>query len=336
MNILKLNVIEKIKETGDSFSFVFRLADNSKLAYKSGQYLPIKIPHESGILFRSYSISSSPDINDDVKITVRREKGGKGSNWLCDNLNVGDLVESLLPAGEFFPQSWDEPFALFAGGSGITPIISIIKTALLKSNNKMKLFYANSSTNSVIFEKELKELSLKYHDRLKIDFWMDQEKGIPTERAFEFCIDSNPKTRYFLCGPAPFMGGVEKFLIKSNIPIESITKESFTGSVSTEPVKETDNSHKNIRVSVILNGIKTEVMCSEDDYILDEILKTGINVPNSCGVGNCGSCICSLISGDVVLESNAVFSGPEIEDGWTLACRSKPRSNDVEISFDEL
>lgn len=335
MNTLKFRVIDKIAETKESFSFVLKPLDGVLAEHSPGKYLPIKIRTEKGLLFRSYSLSSSAAANEDFKITVKRENGGRGSNWLCDNVNVGDLVETLPPAGEFYPQNWERDFIFFAGGSGITPVISIIKTALIKYNNRMKLFYANSSKDSVIFREELKELSLAYPERFDIEFWSDDEKGIPTSSAFEQYVDDTSEVEYFLCGPAPFMGGVENFLIESKVPPGLITKESFAGSVSDDNGDKNESKEKNFAVSVLLNGSRTEVMCSEDNFILKEIINAGVNVPNSCGAGNCGSCMCSLLSGDVVLEENTVLDPSDEEDGWILACRSKPKSRFIEISFDE-
>merc|ERR1712000_790418 len=196
-----------------------------------------------------------------------------GSNWLCDNLMVDDVLESLSPAGDFFPKAWDTNFVFFAGGSGITPIFSIIKTNLLAHNSKIRLFYANSDKNSVIFSEELFQLQKDFPDRLSIDLWLDEENGIPTDSAFFEYIDKVNESQYFFC--------------------------------------------------------------SENDFILAEMLRNGMNVPNSCGVGNCGSCICNLLHGEVILESNAVLDSSDEEDGWILACRSRPRSKYIEVSFDE-
>lgn len=335
MNILEFEVVNKIKETDDSFSFVLKPINNTRPGYKSGQYLPIKIHHKSGVLFRSYSLSSSPAANEDFKITVKRVQGGKGSNWLCDNINVGDSLETLYPAGNFYPQHWNTNTVLFAGGSGITPIISIIKTMLIKYNNKIKLFYASSLRRSVIFKKELKALALQYPERLKVEFWLSDEQGTPTPSEFERYIDSDPHIQYLMCGPTPFMDSAEKLLIDSGIASDLITKESFTGSASSECDTVESSAEKDVTVNFMLNGIKNSVMCSEDDFILNEIIKAGINVPSSCCAGNCGSCMCLLVSGDVILESNTVLDASDEEDGWILACRSKPKSKYIEISFDQ-
>lgn len=334
MNTLKFQVIEKVKETNESFSFLLKPLGGVFPEHTPGKYLPIKIRTEKGLLFRSYSLSSSAAADEDFKITVKREKGGRGSNWLCDNVNVGDLVETLPPAGNFYPQNWGRDFIFFAGGSGITPVISIIKTALNKYDNNIKLFYANSSKRSVIFHEELKKLSFDYPERLDVEFWLDDEKGIPTSTAFEKYVDSDSEAEYFICGPAPFMEGVGRFLMDSKVPLDLITKESFAGGVSDENIEKNESKEKDVTVSVVLNGVRTDVMCSEGSYILKEIISAGVNVPNSCGAGNCGSCMCSLLSGDVVLEKNTVLDSSDEEDGWILACRSKPKSKYIEISFD--
>ncbi|WP_454837577.1 FAD-binding oxidoreductase [Pseudomonas rhizophila] len=151
MNTLKFQVIEKVKETNESFSFLLKPLGGVFPEHMPGKYLPIKIRTEKGLLFRSYSLSSSAAADEDFKITVKREKGGRGSNWLCDNVNVGDLVETLPPAGNFYPQNWGRDFIFFAGGSGITPVIYIIKTALNKHDNNIKLFYAKTHLRGLLY-----------------------------------------------------------------------------------------------------------------------------------------------------------------------------------------
>ncbi len=335
MDVLRFRVVDKVAETKDSYSFFLKFLGEGDINYISGQYLPVKIPHEEGILFRSYSLSSSPNIDDLFRITVKREKGGKGSNWLCDNLMVDDVLESLSPAGDFFPKVWDTNFVFFAGGSGITPIFSIIKTNLLAHNSKIRLFYANSDKNSVIFSEELFQLQKDFPDRLSIDLWLDEENGIPTDSAFFEYIDKVNESQYFLCGPSAFMESVEKCLEKAAVPKSDIAIESFVGVFPDKISNGSSSSDKDITVRVLLNGEKKDIFCSENDFILAEMLRNGMNVPNSCGVGNCGSCICNLLHGEVILESNAVLDSSDEEDGWILACRSRPRSKYIEVSFDE-
>ncbi|WP_454837576.1 flavin reductase family protein [Pseudomonas rhizophila] len=153
----------------------------------------------------------------------------------------------------------------------------------------------------------MKKLSFDYPERLDVEFWLDDEKGIPTSTAFEKYVDSDSEAEYFICGPAPFMEGVGRFLMDSKVPLDLITKESFAGGVSDDNIEKNESKEKDVTVSVVLNGVRTDVMCSEGSYILKEIISAGVNVPNSCGAGNCGSCMCSLLSGDVVLEKNTVL-----------------------------
>lgn len=334
MNILKFKVIDKIQEIEDAYSFLLQPLDDTALVYKPGQYLPVRIDHEKGMFYRSYSFSSSPEVDREFKFTVKRETGGKGSNWLCDNVKIGDQLKTLRPAGDFLAKDLDGYFVFFAGGSGITPIISIIKSALHNKKNKIKLFYANSSKKSIIFEKEIKDLILNNPDDFQVVFWLDDEKGVPTDTDFKDYINNDFPTQYFLCGPAPFMAAVEKTLVAASVPEEQVTKESFVSNAF-KPVEEVmSNSSKDVRVRVVLNGVTTDVMCSEDNFILNDLVKSGLNIPNSCGAGNCGSCMCNLVSGDVYLETNAVLDASDEKEGWILACRSKPKSKEIEISFD--
>lgn len=147
----ELTVIDVIEETPDSKSIVLRTPENSRelFAYRPGQFLTVRIPSDrTGHVARSYSLSSAPGIDDELKVTVKRTSGGYGSNWLCDNVEPGNFLTVLPPSGRFTPADFTSDFLLFAAGSGITPIISILKTALLRSDRSVVLFYANRDRKS--------------------------------------------------------------------------------------------------------------------------------------------------------------------------------------------
>ncbi len=178
-----LTVSGVIEETPDSRSLVFDVpADmKSKFQYKPGQFLTLRIPSDqTGSVARCYSLASSPFTDDAPKVTVKRTADGYGSNWLCDNLKVGDQLEVLPPAGVFTPKSLDHDFLLFGGGSGITPVMSILKSALTQGGGKVVLLYGNRDVESVIFAAELRELAAKYPDRLTIIHWIETVQGLPS------------------------------------------------------------------------------------------------------------------------------------------------------------
>jgi 3-ketosteroid 9alpha-monooxygenase subunit B len=167
---LKLRVREVVQETGDAHSIVFDTPEG--FTYKPGQFLTLRLPHDEGPVARCYSVSSAPGVDDHLKVTVKRVEGGRGSNWVCDNVVVGSEIDALAPSGTFTPRSYDVDLLLLAGGSGITPVMSIIKATLAHGSGRMFLVYANRDEQSVIFHKELRELVAEHPERLIVLHWL--------------------------------------------------------------------------------------------------------------------------------------------------------------------
>jgi 3-ketosteroid 9alpha-monooxygenase subunit B len=181
---VKLTVTEVIEETHHARSLVFAVADNEQapLHYLPGQFLTLRVPNESGdAVARCYSLASSPHTDSAPKVTIKRVDGGHGSNWLCDNVTVGQVIEALPPAGAFTPRTLDADLLLWAGGSGITPVMSILKSALARGTGKVTLVYANRDERSVIFAAELRELMAQHPDRLTVLHWLESVQGLPRE-----------------------------------------------------------------------------------------------------------------------------------------------------------
>ncbi|MGK2865029.1 MAG: FAD-binding oxidoreductase, partial [Mycobacterium sp.] len=178
-----LTVTEVIDESSDSKSLVFAIPGEhqERFGYRPGQFLTLRIPSDqSGSVARCYSLASSPHTNDAPKVTVKRTDGGYGSNWLCDNVSVGDTIDSLPPSGVFTPHDLDGDFLLWAAGSGITPVMSILKSALAVGTGRVVLCYANRDEASVIFAAELRQLAAQYAGRLTVLHWLESIQGLPT------------------------------------------------------------------------------------------------------------------------------------------------------------
>jgi 3-ketosteroid 9alpha-monooxygenase subunit B len=192
----QVTVAEVIQETADAVSVVF----DASFDYRPGQFLTLRC----GDVARCYSLSSSPDVDDRPQVTVKRIQDGYGSAWICDNVRPGTVLDVLPPAGIFTPRSLDDNLLLFAGGSGITPVISIIKSALLRGTGRIVLIYANRDESSVIFASALRELAAQYPERLLVLHWLESLQGLPTARHFTAL---KPFTGFqaFLCGPTPLM-----------------------------------------------------------------------------------------------------------------------------------
>ena len=179
---VKLKVVDVVEETEDARSVVLEADDSlrERLGYRPGQFLTVAVPStETGLVARCYSLSSAPHESDLMKITVKRTVDGYASNWICDNVRPGQTLTVLPPSGVFTPKDFDADFLLFAGGSGITPVISIAKTALARGDGQVVLVYANRDERSVIFAEELRALAEKYPDRLVTIHWLESCRGCP-------------------------------------------------------------------------------------------------------------------------------------------------------------
>lgn len=224
--VLELEVVEVVQETGDACSLVLRAP--TRVTYTSGQFLTVAVPSsQTGLVARCYSLSSAPHETDLLQVTVKRTAEGYASNWLCDNLRAGDVLSCLPPSGIFTPKDFDHDFLLFAGGSGITPVISIAKSALATGGGQVVLVYANRDADSVIFADELRRLAEQYADRLFVVHWLEVLQGLPTPEHMRTIAAHHTSYDAFVCGPGPFMKGVVSALKALGFPRDRRHQEKF-------------------------------------------------------------------------------------------------------------
>jgi 3-ketosteroid 9alpha-monooxygenase subunit B len=341
-----VTVVDVIAETPDSCSLV--LAES--FDYRPGQFLTFRVPHdERGSVSRCYSLSSAPQTDRRLAVTVKRVPGGHASNWICDNVRPGSTVQVLPPAGSFTPESLDDDLLLLAGGSGITPVFSIIKAALAEGSGHLALFYANRNAPSVIFGDELADLARRHPDRLRVEHWLDQEHGYPTAGRLAEVAADYPGRDAFVCGPAPFMAIVEQVLSAMGTPsgrvhIERFTVESDQGDLAEarEPSEQSGGAHEAGRESrgpamaqVELDGQVHQLAWPVRKRLLDVLIEAGLNPPYSCRQGNCGACMLRLLDGEVELVHNEILEAEDFADGYTLACQAVPRSEHARFSYAE-
>ena len=201
--VTALEVLEVIRETSDALSLVLAVADaeHTPLSYQPGQFLTLRIPRDDGgALARCYSLASSPLGAENPKVTVKRVPGGYGSSWLCDNARAGMRLTALPPAGTFVPRSLDADLLLIAGGSGITPIIAILKSAMLGGHGHVVLIYANHDASSVIFASELRELAKANPHRLQVIHWLTSKRGRLTREQMQLLTSPIAPTRLLSVG----------------------------------------------------------------------------------------------------------------------------------------
>ncbi|MFJ7748817.1 2Fe-2S iron-sulfur cluster-binding protein [Arthrobacter sp. NPDC097144] len=339
---LRVRVVEVIRETADAHTLVLEPegGDHTPFSYKPGQFLTIRIPSErDGGAARCYSLCSTPVHDEKLKVTVKRTREGYGSNWLCDNAVEGNLLEVLRPAGTFTPRSLTDDFLLFAGGSGITPVMSILKSALAAGTGLVTLIYANQDEASVIFREELNALGKAHPGRLTVIHWLGTVQGLPDEAALGALSAPYLNREVFICGPGPFMECVGRALDALGMPSGQIHIERFA-SLGTDPFAPvetavSDGSGTDTVVDVQLDGVSRTVPWSGGNRLLDVLLNAGLDAPYSCREGACSACTCRVLQGEVRMENNEVLDAADLRDGYVLACQAMPVAGPVKITYDE-
>ena len=332
---LRLTVAEVIQETGDAHSIVFETP--AGLTYKPGQFLTLRLPHADGVVARCYSLSSAPGVDDQLKVTVKRVKDGRGSNWVCDTVLAGHEIDVLAPSGMFTPKSLDADLLLLAGGSGITPVMSIIKSSLARGTGRMLLVYANRDEQSVIFHAELRALVAEHPERLVVLHWLETVQGLPSLKPLQELVRPWGHAEAFICGPAPFMDCAADALKEMGVSRDRIHIERFT-SLAGDPWTEAEAAapvagERTVDLVVDLDGDTHELDWPESQKLLDLLLDKGLDAPYSCREGACSACGVILVEGEVVMENNSVLEQEDLDEGWRLACQSRPVSDLVKVRY---
>ena len=349
-HVLELEVADVLAETDDARSLVFRAPDGAgdpaipadRLRYAPGQFLTLRVPSDrTGSVARCYSLCSSPFTDDALTVTVKRTVDGYASNWLCDHAHPGMRIHVLAPSGTFVPKTLDDNFLLLAAGSGITPVMSICKSALSEGSGQVVLLYANRDDRSVIFGDALRELAAKYPDRLTVLHWLESLQGLPSATALAQLAAPFTDRQAFICGPGPFMAAAREALETLKVPAQQVHIEVFR-SLETDPfaaVKIEDGVDSGdmppATAVVELDGQTHTVSWPRRAKLLDVLLDAGLDAPFSCREGHCGACATTLRNGKVSMEVNDVLEQQDLDDGLILACQSHPETDSVEVTYDE-
>ena len=343
--VRELTIADVIEETADAKSIVFDVpaGDEDDFRYTPGQFLTLRIPSDrTGSVARCYSLSSSPTEDARLKVTVKRTIDGYGSNWLCDNAEAGMSMHVLAPSGIFTPKNLDQDFILLAAGSGITPVMSILKSALAQGSGHIVMVYANRDEKSVIFKDELQELQRNNPDRLTIVHWLESVSGIPTAEMIGNLLQPVAAKRHsYICGPAPFMETVKNGLRRSGADMHLIHTEVFS-SIEGDPFAEIviddspgDDGAGPATAIVELDDEVHEVSWPRQTPLLDVLLSKGIKAPFSCRKGECSACACIVKTGEVEMIHNGILDPEEVEEGYVLSCQLLPKTDRVEVSYSE-
>jgi 3-ketosteroid 9alpha-monooxygenase subunit B len=344
-HVLELQVADVVAETDDARSLVFKVPDGAqippqRLKYAPGQFLTLRVPSDrTGSVARCYSLCSSPFTDDALTVTVKRTADGYASNWLCDHAHPGMNLHVLAPSRTFVPKTLDADFLLLAAGSGITPMMSICKSALIEGGGKVVMVYANRDENSVIFGGTLRELAAKYPDRLTVVHWLESVQGLPTADALGTLTAPYSGHDAYICGPGPFMEAAESALENVGLPKDRVHIEVFR-SLDSDPfaavvIEEDDSDEPPATAIVELDGQRHEINWPRNAKLLDVLLEKGLDAPFSCREGHCGACAVLKRSGEIEMEVNDVLEQSDLDEGLILGCQARPRSDSVEVTYDE-
>ncbi|WP_422008695.1 2Fe-2S iron-sulfur cluster-binding protein [Roseivirga pacifica] len=341
---LKLKVNKVVKETADAVSIHFEQPEDGRIFYKAGQYFTIMVNINGKDERRSYSLCSSPYTDELPAVGVKRVEGGLVSNYLNSEVKAGDELLVVPPMGNFtteFTTANDRHLVLFGGGSGITPLISIAKSALSQEpNTKVTLVYANRNEDSIIFKSEIESLSANEQFEVKhvlesIPAGWSGFSGRISQPLIEQVLASVDvaKIECFTCGPAPMMDVVLDSLAALGVDSSRVHKESFVSTKLEENKKESAEELVAREVTVILDDEEYKFTVNPDESILEKGLDEGLNLPFSCQSGLCTSCRGKCLSGKVKMDESEGLTEAELEEGFVLPCVAHPLTDDVKIEI---
>lgn len=345
----QLAVKEVIKETTEAVSIVFEIPADlaTEFKYKAGQYLTIKATINGESVRRSYSLSSSPSVDNFLKVTSKKVENGKMSHYLYDHVKAGDVLDVMPPEGNFIVETdaiRANGYVLFAAGSGITPIMSILKTVLEEEpRSTVKLVYGNRSAGEIIFYEELNHLADQYTGRLEVQHILSQgtiEGGESNTRINPTIVSATVEAQgasaiYYICGPEGMIKSTEEALKSANVAKEQINIEYFTSS-AVDAGKDTVYEGNENEVTVILDGEEFKVELNDGETILMAADRAGIDPPYSCQSGVCTTCKAFVKQGKIDMGESFALDDEEIAEGFILTCCSRPASAGVIISYDDI
>jgi len=365
VSFYNLKIKKTINETEDAKSFYFIIPEELKevFSYKAGQYLTLKVEIAGKEYRRCYSLCSSPFENE-YAVTVKRVQSGVVSNYLNDNASTLSYLEVMPPEGNFklVPDAEKKRDHYFiAGGSGITPMMSMIKTVLEEEPKSVAhLFYANRNRESIIFGSELEHMQKRYAGQLSVLHCLEEppkkkESGlkgmfkkakldwsgyvgrIGKENLYGMMKDSPPISKdeiFYICGPGNMIESISETLIVKGKEKSQIKREYFTAS-NVAPAKESSATNGSSEAEVILQGRTVHLTINKDETILDALINKGEDPPYSCTSGACSTCIAKVTEGEVDMEVCHALDDDEIEDGYILTCQAHPTSQRIKLSYDE-
>jgi ring-1,2-phenylacetyl-CoA epoxidase subunit PaaE len=349
-----LKIAEVVPETAEAVSLRFEIPAELQdaFAFKPGQHLTLRATIDGEEVRRNYSLCTAPDERDWM-VTIKRMPGGFFSQWAPQNLKAGDVIEVMSPHGSFtteFDRANKRHLVGIAGGSGITPVLSLIKSTLwLEPESRFTLLYGNRDSSSIIFLDALADLKDKYLDRFELYHFLDQEEQeidlfngmldrARCEEAIAYLIqDAAEVDGWFICGPGPMMDAAEGALLdrgtaKARIHIERFTADTPAGAVTRE-IAALQTKAEGLTVSVTLDGRTRRVPFTAGN-ILDSARASGLPAPFACKAGVCATCRAKVTKGKVEMAARYGLTDEEVAAGYVLTCQSVPVGDGVAVDYD--
>jgi 3-ketosteroid 9alpha-monooxygenase subunit B len=326
-----LRVRRVIPETPVARSIVLEVPAGlaAAFAYEAGQFITVRTVLDGETYLRSYSMSSSPAVDSELRVTVKRVTGGPVSNWLNDAVGEGDVLEVSPPGGSFVLGRGEHDIVAFAAGSGITPVFSILKTALAATGRRARLLYANRDRAAAIFGADLDALAAGYPGRLAVEHHEDVARGfISRDEVTRVAADARDAD-YYICGPAGFMQTVEAGLRDLRVDQARVHIERFT------PVGEPAAGPADGGTVIIrLGGRTVRAAHRRGSTLLQTARSVGLRAPSSCEAGTCATCMARVVQGRVVMRNNEALTADEVAEGWVLTCQAVPVTPVVEVAYE--
>jgi len=344
-----VRVSRVIEETDEAISVALEVPEELRdsFEYRAGQFVTFQVQIDGQQHLRSYSMSSSPEVDDEFRITVKRVPEGVVSTWLTRSLAEGDVLQSTCPAGVFTLGTGSGDIVGFAGGSGITPIFSLIKTALATTSRRVRLLYANRDAPATIFRAELDALAQQHGDRFEVVHHFDVDEGFVDDDEVRPYVSGGPETDYYICGPTPFMDLVESTLQSGGVGADRIHIERFgPAALPEEPtdalagtVGDTGGASgpaeasAATQVTIELDGRTATGQHRPGTTILQTARSMGLTPPYSCEAGDCATCMAKLTEGAATMHANNALFDDEVEGGWVLTCQAVPTTPTIHVIY---
>ncbi|WP_396912307.1 2Fe-2S iron-sulfur cluster-binding protein [Mycolicibacterium sp.] len=325
-----LRVRQVVRETADAVSLVFDQPAAPEFRYLSGQFITLSVWIGGTEHRRCYSMSSAPALDEHLQITVKRDRDGVVSNWLNTSVSVGDELHAAPPQGRFVMSSHARELVAFAGGSGITPVYSLVRSALETTDRNARLLYANRNRDSVIFAQNLTELQERHAGRFAVHHHIDDQDGILTTAQVESFAPVSSDAEFYICGPGPFMDTVEKALLSAGVSAERLHLERFTVGQSASQSDGTVTE----AVTIELNRRTVTLPYRAGNTLLQTARLGGLKAPSSCETGSCGTCMAQVVEGSARMLNNDALDEDEVAEGWVVTCQALPTSRTVTVVYE--